>query len=245
MGLFSRKKIQSVDTMVNGANLVTLTKPQSLVAEQFRTIKTNITFMGVDHPIKALAFTSSNISEGKSTVTANVGVTWAQDNKRVLMVDADLRRPTMHSTFDLDNRQGLTTLLMDQEHVINSQDVIQATEVPNLDVLTVGPVPPNATGLLNSQRMRDLVATFEQMYDVVIIDVPSILEVNDTQVLSSMLDGVVLVVRSGVTQKVAVKRAVEMLNISKANLLGYVMNDVASGDDDGYGYGYGSVEPED
>lgn len=239
MGLFKRKnKKYSTDTMDNGAMLITVADPKNPVAEQFRTIRTNIHFMSVDKPLRRVAFTSSNVSEGKSTVTANVAITWAQEGKRVLLIDADLRRSTLHTTFGVPNHHGLTTVLTSAVSEIDLSQVIMDSGVENLDVLPAGPVPPNPSELLNSQRMTAFLDAVEPIYDIIVLDVPPLLEVTDTQALSGKLDGVILVVRAGVTQKAAISRAVEMLKISKARLLGYVMNDV-DGEDAAYGYGYG------
>ncbi|WP_262349212.1 CpsD/CapB family tyrosine-protein kinase, partial [Limosilactobacillus fermentum] len=177
-------------------------------------------------------------SEGKSTVTANVAIAWAQEGKRVLLIDADLRRSTLHATFGLSNQKGLTTVLTGDSNEVDLSNVVQKSGVENLEVLTAGPVPPNPSELLASQRMQSLINGVRDAYDLVVLDVPPMLQVTDTQVLSSNLDGVILVVRQGVTQKAAVRRAVEMLRISKTNILGYVMNDVYDADA-GYGYGYG------
>lgn len=238
MGLFKHRYTKSNDTMNNGAMLITLADPKSGPAEQFRTIRTNIHFMSVDRPLKTVAFTSSGISEGKSTVTANVAIAWAQEGKRVLLIDADLRRSTLHVTFGLSNQKGLTTVLTGDSNEVDLSNVVQKSGVENLEVLTAGPVPPNPSELLSSQRMQSLIDGVREVYDLVVLDVPPMLQVTDTQVLSSNLDGVILVVRQGVTQKAAIRRAVEMLKISQANVLGYVMNDVYD-DDAGYGYGYG------
>ncbi|EKW98861.1 CpsD/CapB family tyrosine-protein kinase [Ligilactobacillus saerimneri] len=238
MSLFRRKKKYSTDTMDNGAKLITAANPKNPVSEQFRTIRTNIHFMSVDKPLRRIAFTSSSISEGKSTVTANMAITWAQDGKKVLLIDADLRRSTLHRTFELPNNRGLTTILTSGLSKIDLNEVIPNSGIKNLDVLTAGPIPPNPSELLNSKRMLNFLKAVEPMYDLVVIDVPPLLEVTDTQVLSDKLDGIVLVVRAGVTQKAGVTRAVEMLKISKARLLGYVLND-ADSEDAAYGYGYG------
>ncbi len=238
MSLFKRKKKYSTDTMDNGAKLITAANPKNPVSEQFRTIRTNIHFMSVDKPLRRIAFTSSSISEGKSTVTANMAITWAQDGKKVLLIDADLRRSTLHRTFELPNNRGLTTILTSGLSKIDLNEVIPNSGIKNLDVLTAGPIPPNPSELLNSKRMLNFLKAVEPMYDLVVIDVPPLLEVTDTQVLSDKLDGIVLVVRAGVTQKAGVARAVEMLKISKARLLGYVLND-ADSEDAAYGYGYG------
>lgn len=239
MSLFSRHSKADNETRLHGAKLITLAEPKGPIAEQFRTIQTNIGFMGIDHPIKTLAFTSANISEGKSTVTDNVAIAWAQTDKRVLLIDADLRRPTLHATFNVSNRQGLTSILTTNENSINVEDFVQTSGVDNLDILTSGPIPPNPAQLLNSNRLQAFIDAVERQYDIVILDVPPLLAVSDTQALMRKLDGVVLVVKNGQTEKLAAKRAVELLRLSKTRILGYVMNDVGRDGDAGYSYGYG------
>ena len=239
MSLFKKETNISNETIRYGVKLITVKDPKSVISEQFRTIRTNISFMGIDHPIKTLAFTSANISEGKSTVTDNIAVVWANSGKRVLLIDADLRRPTLHQTFNVANREGLTTILTSDAAEMDITNMIKKTEIDNLSILTSGPIPPNPAELLNSQRMQALIASVEQNYDVVILDVPPILAVSDTQALVSHLDGVVLVVKMGQTEKAALKRSVELLKLAHANILGYVMNDVGRNGDSAYGYGYG------
>ena len=240
MSIFHRRKNKATnDTLVNGAKLITVAHPKSPISEQFRTIRTNINFMAIDKPIKTLAMTSANVSEGKSTITDNIAAVWAQTGQRVLLIDADLRRPTLHATFNKRNQEGLTTILTSGTNSIDLRQIVQPSGIENLDILTSGPVPPNPAELLNSQRMKTLIESVKSVYDMVIVDVPPMLEVTDTQVLSHYLDAIVLVVQQGQTQKLAVKRAVELLNLAHANLLGYVMNDVNTDGDAGYGYGYG------
>lgn len=240
MSFFHRgNKNQSNQNIREGVQLITAVHPKSPIAEQFRTLRTNINFMSIDHPIKTLALTSANVSEGKSTVTDNLAVVWAQNGQRVLLVDADLRRPTLHRTFDLDNREGLTTILTSRAKTIDLDKIIKSSGIDNLSLLTSGPTPPNPAELLNSQRMKDFLAAVKDIYDLVIVDVPPMLEVTDTQVISHNLDAVVLVVKQGQTEKLGAKRAVELLKLAHANLLGYVMNDVIANGDSGYGYGYG------
>ncbi|ANZ63155.1 exopolysaccharide biosynthesis protein [Secundilactobacillus paracollinoides] len=236
MALFRRKRKLSEDTMQIGVKLVTAIEPKNVVSEQFRTVRTNIDFSSVDKQLKTLLFTSSGVSEGKSTVSANTAVAWAQQGKKVLFIDADLRRPTLHSTFGLLNSQGLSTILANDT---NFHDVAVETAIENLTVITSGPVPPNPAELLNSNRMKSLLKSVESEYDLVLLDVPPLLSVTDTQVLSANVDGVILVVRQGVTQSTAITRAVELLKMVHANVLGYVLNDMAPKNGYGYGYGYG------
>ena len=242
MALFRKKRVTN-ETMKKGVKLITVADPKSPVSEQFRTVRTNINFMAVDHDIKTMAFTSANISEGKSTVSVNVAVTYAQAGRKTLLIDGDLRRPTLHSTFNMSNQRGLTSVLTSDAKEIDLDDVIQDSGVDNLSILTSGPIPPNPAELIGSKRMQTFIELVRDHYDVVIIDLAPVLAVSDTQELASHLDGVVLVVRQGVTQKAAIKRSVEMLKFAKVRILGYVMNDISSsnaGYGYGYGYGYGS-----
>lgn len=233
MGIFKRKSKLSTDTMDNGVRLVTADKPKDVVAEQFRTLRTNIDFSSVDQKMQVLIFTSSNVSEGKSTVSANTAVTWAQQGKKVLLLGADLRRPTLHTTFSLMNTNGLTTVLSKDT---DFHEVVEDSGVDNLSVITSGPVPPNPAELLNSKRMAALLLELRKEFDMIILDVPPMLSVTDTQILAAKVDGVVLVVRQGVAQKAAVQRSLELLKLGNANVLGYIFNDVSG--HTGYGYGY-------
>lgn len=239
MSLFHHKQRSSSDTMDNGAMLIAEAHPKSPISEQFRTIRTNIEFMAIDHDIKTLALTSADVSEGKSTVTDNLAIVWAQSGKRVLLIDADLRRSTLHRTFNVSNQFGLTTVLTSRNHTIDMNKIIKPSGIQNLDILTSGPIPPNPAELLNSERMSEFIKAMRSNYDTIILDVPPILEVTDTQILSRYLDAVVLVVKQGHTQKLAAKRSVELMNLAHANLIGYIMNDIKSENDAGYGYGYG------
>lgn len=236
MGIFKRKSRVDNNTTKNGVKLITVAKPKSVAAEQFRTVRTNIHFMAV---LKTIAFTSANISEGKSTVAANLAVVWAQEGKNVLLIDADMRRPTLNSTFDLTGQSGLSTVLSSDQSEVNLNDLIQESGIEGLSLLPSGAVPPNPAELLSSQRMKVLLEAVKSQYDLVVLDVPPMLEVTDTQTIAGSVDGVVLVVRQGMTQKAGVRRVVELLKMSHARLLGYVMNDVIPEDDAGYGYGYG------
>lgn len=236
MGLFKKKGIDD-ETMKNGAKLITLARPQSVISEQFRNIRTNISFMNVDKEIKTIAFTSAMASAGKSTVSANVAITMAQAGKKTILIDADLRRPTLHSTFKVSNVQGLTTLLTNKN--VDPESVIMASGVENLDILIAGPIPPNPSELLGSKHMLDLIENVKKEYDMVVIDLAPVLDAAETQQLTSSLDGTILVVRQAHSQKAAVKRAVQMLKLTNSPILGYVMNDVGEDGDGGYGYGYG------
>lgn len=237
MGIFKKKYRPDTETQVNGARLVTFVEPKHGISEQFRTLRTNIEFAGAAlDKLQVVMFTSAEMSDGKTTVSSNVAVTWAQAGKSVLYVDADLRRPTAHSTFDLLNTRGLTTILASNAQ---PKDTVQKTFVDNLEVLTSGPVPPNPAELLSSTRMATLVEWMRSNYDVIVVDVPPVMAVTDAQVLMPLVDGTVLVTTFGKTLKVTLQRTVETLKLGDNKILGIVQRVRESKRDVGYGYGYG------
>ncbi|WLV77144.1 CpsD/CapB family tyrosine-protein kinase [Lacticaseibacillus parahuelsenbergensis] len=225
------------ETQKNGVMLVTFAEPKHVVSEQFRTVRTNIEFAGAAlNRCQVVMFTSSAMSEGKSTVSANVAVTWAQSGKKVLLIDANLRRPTVHATFRKLNLDGVTTILTGKAA---PEDVVEDTFVENLDVLTSGPIPPNPSELLNSGKMGGILKWARDAYDIIVLDAPPILAVSDVQVLVPRTDGVVIVANIGKTTKEDLKRTVEVLKLAKAKILGCVERVRTKHGDRGYGYGYG------
>lgn len=216
-------------------NLIAHNKPKSTIAEQYRTIRTNIDFSQVNGDMKTIMFTSAGPGEGKSTTTANVAVVMAQQGKSVLLIDADLRKPVMHYTFRLGNMHGLTTLLTKKS---TPEEAIQKTEVSNLFVLPSGPIPPNPAELLSSPAMASFIKHALTQFDIVIIDTPPVLAVTDAQVLANFCDGTVLVLRSGVTDRDAAVKAKELLVKAHARIIGTVLNDKPISKANGYYYYY-------
>lgn len=215
--------------------LITEFDKKSVIAEQFRTLRTNIQFSSVDRQVKTIMVTSSSPSEGKSTTIANLGVVLAQQHNKVLIVDSDLRKPTVHFTFQVPNQVGLTTVVTQQEKF---EDVVYNTSIERLDVLPSGPVPPNPSELLGSRAMKEFVTSVSKFYDYVIFDAPPVNAVTDPQILSRLVDGVILVIRSGQTEEEHGKKAVESLKKVEANILGAVLNDRQL-EDSQYYYYYG------
>jgi capsular exopolysaccharide synthesis family protein len=216
-------------------SLISMTSPKSPIAEQFRTIRTNIEFSSVDEEVKTIVITSSGPTEGKSTTTANLAVVFAQQGKNVLMIDADLRKPTAHYTFHKENHVGLSNVLTRQATL---EEAVQITSQDNLFVLTSGPVPPNPSELLGSKGMLAMLEQAQNEYDVIILDSPPILAVTDAQILSNITDGVVLVVSSGNTEVESAKKSKELLESAKAKILGVVLNNKKVKDSQ-YHYYYG------
>ncbi|WP_374187593.1 CpsD/CapB family tyrosine-protein kinase [Priestia aryabhattai] len=210
--------------------------PKDPVAEQYRTIRTNIQFSGADQDIKSLLLTSSGTAEGKSTTASNLAAVYAQQGLKVLLIDADLRKPTVHYTFRLENHAGLTNVLTRQSTL---GQAVQETEVRDLYVLTSGPIPPNPSELLASNQMEELLKEMKQQFDMVIFDTPPILAVADAQILANQVDASILVVSSGKTDKEAALKAKELLVHAKSKLLGAVLNNRKVDSGNSYYY-YGS-----
>lgn len=216
--------------------LITKMNPRSPISEQYRTIRTNLQFASVDKDLSSMMVTSAGPSEGKSLTTANLAVTFAQQEKKVLLIDADLRKPTLHYTFRLDNSLGLSSVLIGDQSI---EQVVRKSDLDNLHLIPSGPIPPNPSELLGSKAMENFLATAKNFYDMVIFDTPPVLAVTDGQILSRLCDGVLLVTRSKQTETDAGKKAVDLLKQVDANLLGAVLNDVEAKHSNYYYY-YGS-----
>ena len=242
MGLFDRFKKNKTkldeDSMKYGVALITRDDPKSGISEQYRTIRTNLKFSFLDPDFKILAVMSALPSEGKSTVSANLAVTWAEEKKRVLLVDADLRRPTVHRTFKVSNRYGLSNIITSSSSTVDISEMIDRTEVDNLDVLTSGPTPPNPAELLGSERLSQLLDFLREKYDFIILDAPPVDTVTDGQIVAARADGVALVTPQGIATKDAVMRAVKLLQRVNANILGVIMNRFTAQEAGGYYGGY-------
>ncbi len=218
------------------STLVTKYTPRSPVSEAYRAIRTNIQFSKIDAPLKSLVVTSAAPSEGKSTTAANLAFTTAQAGAKTLLIDADLRRPVVHSLFGLNREPGMTNVLVER---LPLEQVIKPSGVENLDILTCGAIPPNPAELLGSQRMQDLVVQLKGRYDLVIFDSPPAITVTDTAVLSSQVEGVVMVVLSHGTDRRALARAKNLLANVNANILGAIFNRIdLSGIGSSYDYYY-------
>ncbi|RYL95754.1 polysaccharide biosynthesis tyrosine autokinase [Sporolactobacillus sp. THM7-4] len=216
-------------------HLITLSQENFSFSEQYRTLRTNISFTKAGGGLKSLLVTSANAGEGKSTTASNLAVVMAQQGKQVLLIDADTRKPSQYKIFKRDNRRGLTNVLSGQA---SFNDVLQATTLDQLFLLTSGPVPPNPADLLSSPEMAAVIRQAEEQFDQVIIDSPPSLAVSDAQLLADLCDGILLVVKSGSAELDQVRRAAEMFSKVKGQLLGVVLNDKKVGRKERYYYTY-------
>lgn len=205
-------------------SLVTISNPRSPISEAYRSLRTNLEFSSLDRPLKTMVVTSAGPEEGKSTTLANLAVTLAQAEKKVILVDCDLRRPSQHEIFEVGNSLGLTTMVVDEEAFKNPP--LQETPVPNLKLLPSGPLPPNPSELLGSRRMEEIIATLREKADLVLFDAPPIIAVTDAAVLASKVDGVLLVIKAGTTKRDHAQRAKALLEKVNARLVGAVLNNV-------------------
>lgn len=210
-------------------------RPTSGMAEAARAIRTNIVFMSPDSPYRTLLITSAAPSEGKTTVACSVATTIAQAGLRVVLIDCDLRRPRLHSIFLQNNDHGLTSALLDPTQ---EDSIVFETEVPNLWVAPTGQIPPNPAELLHSEAFRGILERLKQRFDRVVIDSPPIAAVTDATVLSTQVDGVIVVVRSQRTNKDIVRRALKSLRDVGSRLVGVILNaaDVEGGSYGAYKY---------
>jgi capsular exopolysaccharide synthesis family protein len=210
------------------------------VAEAYRSLRTNLAFARANHEMRSIVLTSPGPADGKSTTVSNLAITFAQQGQRTLLIDADLRRAVLNKVFEVERSPGLTDVLVGNSLLA---DVVQETKVPNLFVLGSGRFPPNPAELLGSSAMRVLLEEAEQRFDVVLLDSPPVLAVTDAAVLSTIADGVVLVVRVGSTVRAAAERSASQLQAVHGRLVGTVMNDIdfrqrAFGGTYGYYYYY-------
>jgi protein-tyrosine kinase len=219
----------------NKRNLITHSNSRSPISEQYKTIRTNVQFSS-DQGIRSIVVTSSGPGEGKSTTVANLAVTFAQQGKKTLLIDGDMRKPTVHYTFRIENQSGLTNVLTKR---VELSKCIQKTEIDHLSVLTTGPIPPNPAELLGSQGMKDVLHSALESFDMILIDTPPVLAVTDAQILANQCDGTILVVKSGETPVDAAIKAKELLVSANGKLLGSVLNQKKI-QDSNYYYYYGN-----
>jgi capsular exopolysaccharide synthesis family protein len=211
-------------------------EPKSPTAEAYRTLRTNLQFSSVDKDIKSIVVTSSGASEGKSTTASNIAASFVQMGKKVIILDCDFRKPRIHKIFGISNRSGMTNIISEKT---TPSDYV--TKFDNLYVLPSGPIPPNPSEMLGSERMKSIIKELEDQYDYVIIDSPPISFVTDAALLSSFADGTILVVASGQTDTRSAASAKEALEKVEANILGVVLTKIPLKGNGYYKYHYASL----
>lgn len=216
---------------------------KSFVAEAYRVLRTNVLYSSIDKKIQTIAVTSTGPGEGKSSTVANFAIALAHAGSKVLVIDADLRKPRIHKTFRLSNKMGLTNIIVEgldwKEHIRTIE------ELPLLNIITSGPIPPNPSELCGSVKMKNFVESLREAFDYIIIDTPPAGVVTDGTLISSYVDGTILVVSSGNVEIEAVKRTKNLLTNVNANILGVVLNKIPTNDRGYYKYYYYSYYHED
>ena len=235
MGLSGRSRSNKSKKTVS-ANLITLLDPKAAASEAYRAFRTNLSYAGIDNEVKLISITSPSIMEGKSTTCANIAIAIAQSGKKVLLLDADLRKPKLHTFFALNNDVGMTDVLVKNaslESVLKSLDVL-----PNLHIMCSGFIPPNSSEILGSKRMTLLLAMLKANYDIVIIDTPPVGHLTDAAIVGKISDGAVLVLASGETNIDMARRAKTNLESAGAKILDVVLTKISSKAGGAYYYRY-------
>ncbi|MFT4041888.1 MAG: polysaccharide biosynthesis tyrosine autokinase [Gordonia sp. (in: high G+C Gram-positive bacteria)] len=229
------------DDALNARSVLDFSLGTSAAGESYRRIRTNLSFINVDTPITCLLVSSAVAGEGKTTTALNLAACFAEDGRRVLLLEADLRRPTVADRLGVSSEVGFTSCLMGD---VNPLDVVQPSGTPNLDVLVCGPLPPNPAELLGSQKAQRLVKGLEREYDLVVIDSTPILPVADASICSRFCNGVLLVSRFGVTRRPALAAAASQIQSVHARFAGTILNGASFVNSEyGYGVGYYRAEP--
>ncbi len=202
--------------------LVAHTNPKSVVTESLKTIRTNLLFSSVDEKLKRILITSANPVEGKSYISANLAITFAQNDQKVLLVDCDLRKGRLHEVFNLNNDIGLSNLLLENDRVIKKY--IKETEIENLDILTMGVIPPNPSELLGSKKFINFLDKAEKEYDIVIVDSPPVNRVSDALAVASKVNAVLLVATHAKTKNHELDEAIKHIKNVGGKLAGIIIN---------------------
>ena len=217
-------------------NILSYKEPKSVIAEQYRNIRTSIQYSNLDKKLKTILVSSSTKNEGKTITTTNLAVNFAAiDKKKVLIIDCDLRNPSIHKEFGITNVGGLTDLLIEKNNIEN---YIKTTEIDNLHVLTAGVIPPNPSEILASKLMKDLLSDLKEIYDYIFIDTPPIGIVMDAGTLANKVDASILVVKSNGVEFKQLEETKRKLDAVNANIIGVVLNAYKSEKDNNYYYAY-------
>ena len=224
-----------VDGKKIDAHLITHTNPFSSITEAYLKLRTNVQYSRIDSPLRTLLVTSANPTEGKSTTVSNLSVAFAQTGKKVLIVDTDFRKPNLYAAFGLNRSPGITDVLF---HTSELKAALQMTVIKNLDLLCCGTIPQNPSELLGSAVMKTLIDILKEKYDLMLFDSPPVLALTDSSILSTLVDGVIVVASAGQTRTDSFLQTMESLEGVHAHVLGVVLNnfDLRSAYGSYYGY---------
>lgn len=215
--------------------LIVHNNPKSPVTEAFRNIRTNLSFISPDNPLRVIALTSSIAAEGKSLVLANLAISMAQNRKKVIIIDGDMRKPMQHKFFDQPNYNGLSNILTGE---IAFEEGLRETGIDGVKLITTGAIPPNPAELINSRRMEELIKKAREEADLVFIDTPPVVAVTDAAILSDKVDGTILVVASHQTDQSIMLKAKDILDKAHARILGVILNKYPAHQSQNYQYYY-------
>lgn len=207
--------------LTHETKLIMDVNPSSIISEAYRNLKTSIQFSKWNDKLQVIAVASTMSGEGKTTTISNLAVSYAQEGKKVVLVDADLRRPSIHRGFALSNKVGLSNLLANQ---CTLDEVVRPTYIEHLAVIPSGPVPPNPGELLSSNQLNRMLDDLRESYDIILFDTPPLLAVADGVIVAALCDGVVLVVQVGKVKRQLIKKAKARLEHVNAQILGVVLN---------------------
>lgn len=205
----------------------------STVAEAYKTLRSNILFSSLDKKIQTIVVTSSGPSEGKTTTSTNLAIVMAQAGNKTILIDCDLRKPTIHKMFEISNQVGLSNLLIGETKL---NDVILKTTEENLHIIPLGVRPPNPSELLGSEKMKNFIHSLKETYDYIILDTPPVILVTDALIVSQYADGCLLVVSAGETHKDAVMKSKRLIENVNGNIMGIVLNKLDIENNRYYGY---------
>jgi capsular exopolysaccharide synthesis family protein len=209
------------------SNLISVTDPRAGATEQYRILRTNLQFMKVEEKIKKIVVTSTRPSEGKTTIAGNLGATLAMAGSKVVIVDCDLRKPSIQKLFNKTSSRGLTNYFTGDDKDI--EKLIQNTEVEGLSIVTSGPIPPNPSELLTSLKMKEFISRISEDFDYVILDSPPSAAITDAAVLSTYCDSVIYVCASGQISRGEAKKSIDAFRNIYKGTFGVVLNKIPSG----------------
>ncbi len=227
-------------------NLISILDPKAPATEAYRALRTNLHYSSVDTEVKAIVITSAGPAEGKSTTAANLAICMAQEGKKVLLIDADLRKPKLHKYFLMPNNYGITENIIEEMPLFET--LKEVDEIPNLFLLFSGVIPPNPSEILSSKKMKELIEKLREKFDMLIIDAPPVAQLTDAAIIGTYVDGVVLVIAAGETNIEMAKKAAKSLQNVGAKILGSVLTKIDKKNSGGYydykyySYYYGNQE---